>query len=376
MERYYIEYIISTKLEKLIPSVEVNTSIILLQVKGVSTKSSSSASERRVKFLAINTGKDLNQIGKITRNSQGTLAEVTETTLLKNPKWSTYLKAPPFFFKLLARLKDQCFELRTHASIKRGFTSGANAFFYVGRPGKSNVFFTSSYDSTTGSLILTPKNKKIYDEFSNQGFSATDSKFIIEREYWMHQVNSSEIRRKNNYVYRTDENTTWIPNYLIKSPKELSIYEITDDNINFVVLLLPKLEKARLKAGIRSYISWGEKWKPSTGKNYNKRTTCASRKFWYALSSAEYMNFPIVCMMTINDRFCFFYNTNNYFFDARLYGIQPRTPVIDIPTLFCYLNSIFVSFQLELLGRVNLGEGGLDVKVYEYGGIKLNISNY
>ncbi|MHA1236617.1 MAG: N-6 DNA methylase [Candidatus Hodarchaeales archaeon] len=375
LDRYYIEYIISTKLEKLIPSVEVNTSIILLHVKEISTKSLSSVSGRRVKFLAINSRKDLNQIGKNKENSQGTLAEVTETALLQNPKWSTYFKAPPFFFKLLARLQGQCFELETHALIKRGFTSGANAFFYVGRPGKSNVFFTSSYDSTTGSLILTPKNKKIFTEFSNQGFFATDSKFIIEREYWMHKVNSSEIPRKNMYVYRTEENTTWIPNYLIKSPKELSKYEITDDNINYIVLILPKLEKAQLKAGIRSYISWGEKWNPSTGKNYSKRTTCASRKFWYALSSAEYMNFPIVCMMTINDRFSFFYNTNNYFFDARLYGIQPITSVIDIPTLFCYLNSIFVSFQLELLGRVNLGEGGLDVKVYEYGGIKLNISN-
>ncbi len=375
LDRYFIDFIISTKLEKLIPSVEVNTSIILLQVKEISTKSLSSVPGRRVKFLAVKTSKDLNRIETITRNSQGTLAEVTETTLLKNPKWSTYLKAPPFFFKLLARLQDQCIELGTHALIKRGFTSGANAFFYVGRPGKSNVFFISSYDSTTGSLILTPKNKKIFNEFSNQGFSTTDSKFIIEREYWMHQVKPSEIRGKNNCVYRTAENTTWIPNFIIKSPKELSTYEITEDNINFVVLIIPKLEKAQLRAGIRNYISYGEKWNPSNGKNFSKRITCASRKFWYALSSSEYMNFPIVCMMTINDRFSFFYNRNNYFFDARLYGIQPNTSIINIPTLFCYLNSIFVSLQLELLGRVNLGEGGLDVKVYEYGGIKLNVSN-
>ena len=41
--------------------------------------------------------------------------------------------------------------------------------------------------------------------------------------------------------------------------------------------------------------------------------------------------------------------------------------------LFLYLNTVFVSQQLELLGRSNLGEGGLDVKVYEYLDIKIPI---
>jgi len=375
LERYLIECIISTKLEKLIPSVDVNTSIILLQIKDKSTESLSINSLRRVKFIAIKSRNNLTQIGINGRNSKGSLTEVSETALSEKSKWGVYLKAPPFFFKLQARLQDLSIELGTQVLIKRGFTSGANAFFYVGKPGESNDFFVSNYDSTNGNLILTPKNEKITKEFTNQGFLTNYSKFIIEKEYWMHQVNPSETKRRINCVYRTNDNTTWVPNYLIKSPKELSTYEITDDSINYVVLIIPKKEKTQLKTGIRNYILWGERWDPLKGKNYSKRTTCASRKFWYALSSAENMNFPIICMMTINDRFSFFYNANDYFFDARLYGIQPKTSVIDIPTLFCYLNSVFVSLQIELLGRVNLGEGGLDVKVYEYNKIKISISN-
>jgi hypothetical protein len=76
-------------------------------------------------------------------------------------------------------------------------------------------------------------------------------------------------------------------------------------------------------------------------------------------------------MMTLNDRYPFFFNPQNYYFDARLYGISPRhvtelTQSKITKFLFLYLNSIFTSLQLEMLGRSNLGEGGLDVKVYEY----------
>ncbi len=126
-----------------------------------------------------------------------------------------------------------------------------------------------------------------------------------------------------------------------------------------------------LKPGISRYISWAESFQPLSGGKINQRRTCASRKYWYSLPIEKNRNYKLLCMMTINDRFSFFYNPENYFFDARLYGIK-----IDIdkvksekmlePFLFLYLNSLVVSFQIELLGRANLGEGGLDVKVYEY----------
>jgi type I restriction-modification system DNA methylase subunit len=376
IDRYSIHSIISTKREKLIPNVDVNTSIILLQVKDRSTINLSSDSLRRVKFIALNTTDDLTQIEILARNDQVTVTEVPETILSQKSKWGTYLKAPPFYFKLLARLKDKYIQLETIASIKRGFTSGANAFFYLGKPGASNDYFISSYDSSNGNLILSPKNDKVRMELKNQDFTENSSKFIIEREYWMHQVNSSGTLKKSNSVSRKADNTSWVPNYLIKSPKELSSYEIREDDVNYIVLIIPKKEKTQLKAGIQRYILWGERWNPPKGTNYSKRTTCTSRRYWYALGWNDYKNFPIICMMTINDRFTFFYNANNYFFDARLYGIRPRTSTIDVSTLFCYLNSIFVSLQLELLGRVNLGEGGLDVKVYEYNSLKLNILNF
>ncbi len=381
LELFSIHYIISSKLEKLIPSVDVNTSILFLQVKEKPFKFLSKDSTRKVNFVTINSQNDLTKINTIFRSTKrhskipGILTEVSEASLSKNAKWGLFLKAPPFFFKLISNIQDKSVKLGSQVLIKRGFTSGANAFFYLGKPGRSNNLFHSTYDSATGNLILTPKNDKIVQEFIHQQFPRDSLKFEIEKEYWMHPVNSPNEKRVNNIEFKTGENTKWVPNYLIKSPKELSTYEITNESVNFIVLLIPQEEKTKLKAGIREYIRWGEKWNPVKGIKYNKRITCASRKFWYAISSSEFMNFPILCMMTINDRFTFFYNRNNYFFDARLYGIRLISSMVDIPTLFCFLNSIFVSIQLELLGRTNLGEGGLDVKVYEYNNIKIFFSS-
>jgi len=381
LELYSTHYIISSKLEKLIPSVDVNTSILFLQVKEKPFKFLSKNSTRKVNFVAINGQYDLTQIHTPIRRTkhhfknQGTLTKVSEAILSRNTKWGLFLKAPPFFLKLLSSIEDKSVELGTQVFIKRGFTSGANAFFYVGKPGRSNNLFSSTYDSTTGNLILTPKNDKIVQEFINQKFPIDSIKFEIERDYWMHPVNSFNEEGADKIELITDDNTKWIPNYLIKSPKELSTYEITNENVNYIVLIIPKEEKTKLKTGIRKYIRWGEKWNPVNGNKYNKRITCSSRKFWYAISSSEIMNFPILCMMTINDRFTFFYNRNDYFFDARLYGIRLITSMVNIPALFCYLNSIFVSLQLELFGRNNLGEGGLDVKVYEYNSIKIFFSS-
>ena len=85
--------------------------------------------------------------------------------------------------------------------------------------------------------------------------------------------------------------------------------------------------------------------------------------------------------MTINDRFPFFYNPRDFYFDARLYGIkffQGNDLQSDqlFSSYFLFLNSIIATLQLELLGRSNLGEGALDIKVYEYELLQIPIHEF
>jgi len=104
------------------------------------------------------------------------------------------------------------------------------------------------------------------------------------------------------------------------------------------------------------YIRWGER------KEFHERETCKSRKRWYDLNP---IRGQILCMMSLNDRYIFWINTQNAYFDARLYGISFKAR-FDPEIIAGILNSTLSYMFVELAGRVNLGQGALDVKVYEY----------
>jgi hypothetical protein len=64
--------------------------------------------------------------------------------------------------------------------------------------------------------------------------------------------------------------------------------------------------------------------------------------------------------MTFNDIFKIFYCSDKIYGDARLYCIDSSYNYLQY-----ILNSSILLFLFELNGRVNLGEGALDLKVYE-----------
>jgi hypothetical protein len=217
-------------------------------------------------------------------------------------KWGKYLRAPEIFFKILKKGKGKLVPLKEVARVRFGIKTGANDFFY-----------------------LTEEEIK---------------RWKIEKEFWMHK----------------DESGNWVPNYVIKSPKECKSIIVDPKALKYRVLLIHK-DKEDLKGkNVLKYIEWGEK------KNFDKRPTCKSRKRWYELPE---ITAPILCMMTIRDRHIFWYNPMNCYIDARLYGIKPRH--VSEKVLLSILNSTLTYFFTELYSR-NYGGGGgpVDVKVYEY----------
>ena len=46
-------------------------------------------------------------------------------------KWGKYLRAPEIFFKILEKGKGKLVPLKEVAEVRRGFTTGANEFFYL-----------------------------------------------------------------------------------------------------------------------------------------------------------------------------------------------------------------------------------------------------
>lgn len=106
-----------------------------------------------------------------------------------------YLRAPEIFFTILEKGKELFVPLKEVADVRRGFTTGANEFFY-----------------------LTEEEIKGW---------------VIEKEFWMHE----------------DENGDWIPNYVIKSPRECKSIVVDSGDLKYRVLMIHE-DKKELKGTI------------------------------------------------------------------------------------------------------------------------------
>lgn len=221
-------------------------------------------------------------------------------------KWGKYLRAPEIFFEILEKGKDKLVPLKEIADVRFGIKTGANEFFYLTE-----------------------------EEIKHRG---------IEKEFWMHR-----------------EGGKWIPNYVIKSPRECKSIIVNPDDLKYRVLMIHKDKKDLKGTNVLKYIQWGEQ------QGYDKRPTCASRERWWDLG--EYKPSKCLWVMTIRERFLTYFNKEGVFVDARLYDIYSK---INPKLLGSILNSTLSIFNIELLSRSYGGGGGpIDVKVYEVGDLQI-----
>jgi type I restriction-modification system DNA methylase subunit len=217
-------------------------------------------------------------------------------------KWGKYLRAPEIFFKILEKGKGKLVPLRELAEVRFGIKTGVNEFFYL----------------TEGEI----KRRK------------------IEREFWMHR----------------DERGNWVPNYVIKSPRECKSIVIRVEDLKYRVLMIHRDRKKLKDKNVLKYIEEGER------KGFDKRPTCESRENWYDLG----LQIPSdgIWFKAFNDRFLSPQNLEQSFSSDRFYAVYLKNKILK-NRLFLYLNSTLPILIVELFGRVSLGEGALDNMTYE-----------
>jgi hypothetical protein len=176
-------------------------------------------------------------------------------------KWGKYVRAPEIFFKILEKGKDKLVPLKEIADVQRGFTTGANKFFYL-----------------TEEEI---KRRK------------------IEKEFWMHK----------------DEKSNWVPNYIIWSGRESETITVNPDKLKFRVLMIHKDKKDLKNTNVLRYILEGEK------KGFNRRSTCASRARWFELGERKFSDLMYFYIM--GDRFLILKNTSVYA-DCNLFDVYSK----------------------------------------------------
>lgn len=226
----------------------------------------------------------------------------TESNKYIGSKWGKYVRAPEIFFKILEQGKDKLVPLKQIADVRFGIKTGANEFFYL-----------------TADEI---KRRK------------------IEKEFWMHQ----------------DKKGNWVPNYVIKSPRECRSIIVNPQDLKYRVLMIHKDKKGLKGTNVLKYIMEGER------KGFHLRPTCASRGKWYDIG----LQVPpdMVWFKAFNDRVFAPLNIFGHFTGDRLYAIYLKNPSLR-KNLSLYLNSTLAHLMVELWGRVNLGEGALDNMTYE-----------
>ncbi|TDA42153.1 MAG: hypothetical protein DSO07_00825, partial [Thermoproteota archaeon] len=262
-------------------------------------------------------------------------------------KWGKYIRAPEVFFKILEKGKGLLVPLKEVAEVRFGIKTGANEFFYL----------TDEQIQKWGierEFWMHPLKKDEEIPVPEHVWKDRNGKYFKESQY-ARRMRLEEVLRENGYVY-------WIPNYVIKSPRECRSILIDPKDLKYRVLLIHK-DKSELRGtNILKYIEWGE------SQGFNKRPTCSSRQKWYSLDKRE----PAELLFPERfwDKFIIFQNSQMILENKDLYGICLHDK--ETSNLICAsLNSTLSIMFFELHGRPSLGQGVLDIDVWMVEGILL-----
>jgi hypothetical protein len=148
---------------------------------------------------------------------------------------------------------------------------------------------------------------------------------------------------------------------IIKGPKECKYIHIKPEDLKFKIFMCHKDKKDLKGMNALNYIEWGETSKiDSEGKEtgqFHERPSCKSRQRWWDLGKRRKPDYIFPC--GIGDIYRVFRN-EFVLADKRLYEIYS-----DKKELIGPLNSAVFFLFLEVNSRTGLGDGLLDLTVYE-----------
>lgn len=223
----------------------------------------------------------------------------------KTAKWGIYLRAPKVYFDILGSAKNQLTLLGQIAPPSRGSLTGINEFYHL-------------------------------DE-------DVIKKWGIEQEFLFP---------------------------LLKSPGDSDRILIDKDELAlkvFVCRLTKEELKRQGKLNALKYIEWGEKQVFTSGAQSgltwpNGAEVRGRKPGWYALP--EYRGRPakLFIASAYSDRFIFKYSPEPLIADKRLYFLSPNEGLSD-ELVAALMNSTIVAFFIEIIGRISLGDGALELTV-------------
>ncbi len=351
LQHFRIVAIIDTKVERFFTAAEVNTNIVILQRE----ESPEAREKHSTKFVYLQ--KPLAELSDYLMAQHQIAPDEAIRTFIESctedyadeywtirliPQrelasskdkpsiaWSSYLRAPDVYWRIMARGADKWQPLSAVANVLRGYTTGANEFFFV------RDVTETMHDDDFGAIRNHP-SKRI--------------KTIA-------QVLDAGLR-----VVRTELSELWLieQQYLasaIKSPQELSAYSI-DENHILRRLILCHDDKATVKKTAPyfwKYLKRGEE------AGFHDRPTCAARgEAWWNLGEREKPDMSFNYMIHEMGKT---YRGAVYTGD-NLHTLKVLNPN-HVPQMWHYLNSSWSWLMQNVMIRTNFGGGVAKIQAYE-----------
>jgi len=266
--------------------------------------------ENKVKFVRIKKSMNINKITQFIEDAANSYESEEIRIILQKQgeltfkeKWSKYLRAPSIYFKIISH--PIIIHLNNITHINRGFTTGADRFFYLD---ESRIKQWRIEKTFLKPIIIAPK----------------DVQFI--------ELKPEDIKLKV---------------LIVDKPKS----ELKDANVLKYIEWGENIE-IPIRGGVRG---------GTLVKGYSNLGTTKARKIWYYLGKRQPA--PILFPRFIRERTHFIWNRALAYTDAAFYEIYPLKDNY-ILSLLGILNSSVTKLILELHGRL-YGRGLLELKVYE-----------
>lgn len=234
--------------------------------------------------------------------------EENQTMLYEGDKWgSKYLRAPDIFFTIMEKGIDSLVRLGDIAEVRRGFTTGANEFFYLDEDKIAGWGIEKEF--------LRPAIK-----------SPRECKNIL--------IDSKHLKNKIFMCHKDKKD--------LKGTKALKYIEWGEED---------------------------SEWMDESTKKTNPpylRPSCIGRELWWDLGKRP--GAKINCNYLINEVMRFYYSENPFFVSDNFQEIHSDK---DTCRLTLVLNSTLVALFINMMGRANFGGGLMKIQTYEVSNIKL-----
>ena len=292
-----------------------------------------------------------------------------------NPsKWGPYVRAPPVYWTVLDRCGDRFVDFHDlesagWATLSYGTRSGAPDFFYL-----PNAHHDVVVDGDT--LRVVPRDGTGLDEPCR-----------LARRHWMHRVDErvgaggddengtvgcegGDGDRSGSPSVDTDG---WLPNYLLKRTTGVDRlrFDVSELDLGRQLRYVVRFPEARseLGAAARRYVEWGESHDVEACPHCRRAKPfpayCPGDR-WYDIST-RLTRGAVLPNKDVHATHAYWTPSRPLWVHQSLYGIDAADP----PLVAALLNSTLGLLMLEAAGRVNLGEGALDLMTGDHRAVPL-----